>query len=82
MTLSKKQWIYHNTHHMELFVFVDFLGQFQIGRHIHGLFNGQIGVQLIVLHDVGGQFAELADVALFAVHCDGAFDVLCPGIFG
>lgn len=59
-------------YHDHLFVLGHFGAELKICGDGHRFFNGQITVQLVVLHDVGTEFAELAEVALLAVHLDGA----------
>lgn len=70
----------HNpfTYHMQLFAFLHFLAQLETGRHVHRFLNRQIGVQLVVLHDVGRQLAELAEVTFLSIHRDRTLDVCGP----
>lgn len=63
---------FENTHHNGFLLLGHFGAQLQAGGDRHCLLDGQVAVQLVVLHDVGTEFAELAQVALFAVHFDDA----------
>lgn len=67
------------THHKHLLVLGHCCAQLQAGSNSHSLLDGQVGVQLIVLHNVRRQFTEVAQVALLAVHCDRTDDVGRPG---
>jgi hypothetical protein len=47
------------------------LAEFQAGSQSHGLVHSEIGVQLVVLHDVAGLFSEMTQVALGSIDGDG-----------
>lgn len=60
------------TYHKQFLCLSHSGAQLQVRGYRHGLFHRQVGVQLIVLHDVGGQFTEIAQVSLLVVHRDRA----------
>lgn len=69
-----------DTYHHTFFSFGNFWAEFQVRGDCHGLLNGQVSMQLIVLHNVSAQLTELADVALFAIHLDGSIFDVCGSV--
>uniref|UniRef100_A0A2M4D6H6 Putative secreted protein n=1 Tax=Anopheles darlingi TaxID=43151 RepID=A0A2M4D6H6_ANODA len=63
--------------HMLLLTLFHLLAQLEASGHVHRLLHRQIGVQLIVLHDVSGQLTELAQVTLLTVHRNRTIDACC-----
>uniref|UniRef100_A0A182QAJ4 Uncharacterized protein n=1 Tax=Anopheles farauti TaxID=69004 RepID=A0A182QAJ4_9DIPT len=56
----------------------DVLAELQIGRHHHRLAHGQIRQQPVVLHDVAGQLAELAQIPILAVDQHRTAEIVVP----
>lgn len=55
----------HFSYQSSLFLQTDALiGDFKCGRHQHGLLDGEVGKEVIVLHNVAAQFARLPDLDL------------------
>uniref|UniRef100_A0A2M4D2D9 Putative secreted protein n=1 Tax=Anopheles darlingi TaxID=43151 RepID=A0A2M4D2D9_ANODA len=63
--------------HMLLLTLFHLLAQLEASGHVHRLLHREIGVQLIVLHDVRGQLTELAQVTLLTVHRNRTIDACC-----
>lgn len=72
--------VLNHTYHDAFLAFGNFWAEFQVCCDCHGLFNGQISMQLVILHNIGAQFAELADIALFAIHLDSSIFDVCRSV--
>lgn len=70
--------IIKSTHHTQFFSPQYFLTQLEVCGHIHRFLYRQVRMQLIILHDVSGQFAEQANIPFLSVHGDRPFNLLCP----
>lgn len=69
-----------NSYHFFLFGFVYGTAELKIRRDLHGLFDGQISMELIVLHNVTRKFSEGAEVPLVSVHCDAPIHSSCSAM--
>jgi len=58
------------THQISLVPLWHLLDKFQVGGAHHGFLDGQVGQQVVVLHDVARVLAERAQVTLLATHQD------------
>jgi len=56
------------THQISLVPLWHLLDEFQVGGAHHGLLDGQVGQQVVVLHDVARVLAERAQVTLLTTH--------------
>jgi len=58
------------THQISLVPLRHLLDEFQVGGAHHGFLDGQVGQQVVVLHDVARVLAERAQVTLLTTHQD------------
>lgn len=64
-------------YHKVFLILIHFWAELQIGGNGHCLLDRQVAVQLVVLHNVCAQFAELADISVFSINFDATIFDIC-----